>query len=144
VQLDEHTRITPDVVAQVNNGIHKQCKTVDHKYLAGPPNFIFDIFRDNQTEEYEFRRQRFEKSGVLEYVAWQTTSDIPVWNRLIEGSFHETTADDDGLIKSTALPGMWISVEALKNRDWWSVMATISRGITRRGHRDFMATIWKD
>ena len=85
-----------------------------------------------------------EKSGVLEYVAWFNSSELPIWNRLINGKFKKIKEDENGLIKSEALPGMWIPTKPLKNRDWWVVMATISHGITRRGHRDFMATIWKD
>lgn len=46
-------------------------------------------------------------------------------------------------------PGLFVCVHvgvplaALEERDWWGVMARISQGVTRRGHRDFMATIWK-
>ena len=129
---------------QVGSGKFKQCDVGDYKFFSGPPNFVFDVFQDNQKEEYELRRECFERSGVIEYVAWPTFSKIPVWNRLVDGKFRQIRPDEEGLIKSTALPEMWIPVEALKNRDWWVVMATISRGITRRGHRDFMATIWND
>ena len=47
-----------------------------------------------------------------------------------------------GIFKSVALPGLWISPAAVEERDWWSVMATIERGITRKGHHEFMGTIW--
>jgi hypothetical protein len=66
------------------------------------------------------------------------------WNRLVQDRYKKIKSEEDRLFKSTALPGMWIPVEALKKRDWWSVIAKISQGITRRGHRDFMATIWRD
>lgn len=102
------------------------------------------MFQDDQEKEYIFRKECFERSGVLEYVAWFNSSNLPVWNRLINSEFKKIKEDEKGLIKSLALPGMWIPIDSLKNRDWWTVMATISRGITRREHRDFMSTIWKD
>lgn len=47
------------------------------------------------------------------------------------------------LIMSSALPGMWIPADALKHRNWWTIMATIARGVTRLGHHDFMEEIMK-
>jgi hypothetical protein len=44
---------------------------------------------------------------------------------------------------SSALPGLWIPAQALKDRDWWAVMAAIGRGVSRVGHHEFMETIWK-
>ena len=31
---------------------------------------------------------------------------------------------------STALPGLWIPTGAFKQRDWWSIMGAIARGVT--------------
>jgi hypothetical protein len=144
VQLDKDTRIILGLIAQGGRGKFKQCDPGDYKFFTGPPNFVFDVFREGQEEEYKFRQKCFEENGVIEYVVWPTYYDRPIWHRLVDGRFQEIEADEEGLIKSTALPGLWIPVEAFVNRDWWAVMASISRGITRRGHRDFMATIWRD
>lgn len=144
VQVDETTRMVPCLIAQVNSGTFKQCDPGTYEFFKGPPNFVFDVFREDQRQEYEFRRDCLERSGSIEYVVWYTSLKLPIWNRLVEGKFQEVQTDEEGMIKSTALPGLWIPMDPLKNRDWWGVMATISRGITRRDHRDFMATIWRD
>ena len=144
VQLDKKTRIVPGLIAQVNCGKHKQCDPGSYDYFSGPPNFVFDCFKDDQADEYKFRRECFERRGVKEYVAWFLSAKLPEWNRLEDGKFQRVREDPEGLIKSSALPGLWIPMGALEKRDWWCVMATISRGVTRRGHRDFMATLWKD
>jgi hypothetical protein len=143
VQIDAETKIVPGLVAQVNSGVFKQCDPGDFNYFRRPPNFIFDVFKDNQGEEYEYRRKLFERNRVIEYVAWKNSASLPVWNRLVGGKFEEVVADDEGLIKSTALPGLWVHVQALRNRDWWMVLASISRGVTRQSHGDFMTTIWR-
>jgi hypothetical protein len=46
------------------------------------------------------------------------------------------------MIRSKALPGLWIPNEALARRDWWTILAAIERGVSRRGHHEFMETIW--
>ena len=143
VQLSEGSRVVPGVIAQVNSGKFKQCDPGDYTYYSGPPNFVFDVFREEQRSEYESRREIFEQSGVIEYVVWFNSEKLPLWNRLVAGKYQSIQEDEDGLIKSSALPGLWIPVKAMAECDWWSVMAKISHGITRRGHRDFMATIWR-
>ena len=147
VQINESTRVVPGLLAQVNSGTLKQCDTGDengdYDHFTGPPNFIFDVFRKEQRNDYDLRKKLFEQSGVIEYVAWFNLEDLPVWNRLVDGTYQEIKEDQDGLIKSVSLPGLWIPMKALADRDMWSVMAKISHGITREGHRDFMATIWR-
>lgn len=143
VQLNKTTRLTPGFVAQVNSGKFKQCDPGDYEYFSGPPNFVFDVFKDNQRQEYEKRKTLFERSGVIEYVVWFASDKMPIWNRLHKGAYLEISEDEEGLIKSSALPGMWFPIDALAERDWRTIMAKISWGITRRGHRDFMKTIWR-
>jgi hypothetical protein len=144
VQLDENTRITPGLIAPIGSGKHMQCEPVKYDYFAGPPNFVFDVFRADQRDVYEYRRQLFEDAGVIEYVVWITGDRRPIWHRSEGGKYVSIDSDIDGVIRSTSLPSLWIPTAALAARDFWSIMASTSQGVTRRGHRDFMQTIWKD
>ena len=137
VQFDDGTRFCPGVVVQVNHGPLKQSEA--DAGFKGPPNFVLDVFGDD-LPEYEQRRESYERQGVFEYVA--LTWEGFTWNRLIDGKFSAIETPDDQLIMSAALPGLWISPLALKNRNWWAIMATIERGVSRRGHHEFMDTIW--
>jgi len=142
VELADGTRICPGVVVQVNHGPLKQCEPED--CFKGPPNFVLDVFPEGDMLDYENRRDCFERHGVIEYVALRLADPVEyIWNRLIDGKFAAIEAADNELIMSTALPGLWISPQALKHRNWWAVMATIERGVSRVGHHDFMDTIWK-
>ena len=80
---------------------------------------------------------------MIEYVAVRLMEPLDwIWNRLIDGKFSEIKTGDNELIMSTALPGLWIPSDALKQRDWWTIMGAIARGVSRVGHHDFMDTIW--
>ena len=144
VALDDGFRVVPGLVAQVNSGRFKQCELGRGECFQGAPNFVFDVFGVDERDVYEERRGRFEQAGGIEYVAWFDEAPRPVWNRRVDGRFVEVSDDGGGMIKSAALPGLWVPLVALEERDWWGVMARISQGVTRRGHRDFMATIWKN
>ena len=145
VQLDEETRLCPGVMVMVNYGKHKQC-SVDPsgRWFSGPPNFVLDVFPADDLLDYEHRRDCFERAGVIEYVALQDMeSPGCLWNRLIDGRFAIIEEDDPGMIRSTALPGLWIPTAALRSRNWWSIMGSIAQGVTRLPHHDLMESIWR-
>lgn len=145
VQLDETTRICPGAIAMVNHGRHKQCDPdYDADCFRGPPNFVLDVFSQQDLPEYERRRSCFEQAGVIEYVAlWDEDPLRFNWNRQSTGRFETITADDPGWIRSQALPGLWISTADLASRDWWAIMGSIARGVTRLPHHDLMESIWR-
>lgn len=144
VQLDDGTRFCPGIVVQVNHGLLKQCDPgPSYDCFKGPPNFILDVFPENDMLDYEHRRDCFERAGVIEYVAVSLTEpQVWIWNRLIDGKFSAITTADTELIMSTALPGLWIPSHGLKHGDWWAIMGAIERGVSRIGHHEFMDTIW--
>jgi hypothetical protein len=145
VQLDQDTRLCPGLMAMVNYGKSKQC-AVDpfQQCFTGPPNFVLDVFPRNDLQDYEHRRPCCERAGVVEYVALQDT-EAPTyfWNRLVDGRFSLIETDDPGMIRSASLPGLWIPTDALKNRNWWSIMAATAQGVTRQPHHELMESIWK-
>ena len=144
VQLDEHTRCTAGVVLQVNHGPLKRCAP-DEKYQAfvGPPNFVLDVYHAQDMADYPRRRAMFEAAGVLEYVAVRDSFPLEWnWNQLHGDAYREAETMPGNIIASSSMPGLWISVHAFQNRDWWTVMATIERGTSRLGHHVFMDTVW--
>jgi len=142
VVLDAHTRIVPGLVSMVNYGRLRQCEPLEHGF-QGPPNFVLDVFVAGDLSEYERRRALFGRFGVTEYVAVEEReSPVLHWNREEAGRFHTVEPDASGMIRSKALPGLWIPTDALAHRDWWTILAAIDRGITRRGHHEFQETIW--
>jgi hypothetical protein len=102
------------------------------------------FFSRQDSADYEHRRDCFERAKVLEYVAlWKDDPLGYSWNRLVEGRFALVEADDPGMIRSTALPGLWIPTKALAERNWWIIMGSITQGVTRLGHHDLMESIWR-
>src|SRR5262245_39344893 len=74
VQLDEITRLCAGILVMVNHGKHKQC-SVDPSgsHFVGPPNFVLDVFPENDLLDYEQRRDNYQSAGVREYIAVQDT-----------------------------------------------------------------------
>ena len=145
LQLDAETRMRPGLIVMVNHGELKQCDPgPEYDCFHGPPNFVLDVFPGDNLLDYHDRRSAFERAKVLEYVAVRDSDPVSwIWNRWVDGKYAEIDTADNEFIMSTALPGLWIPTVAFQQRDWWSIMAAIARGVTRIGHHDFMETIWK-
>ena len=142
VLLDQNTRIVPGLISMVNHGKLKQCKAAGFGF-EGPPNFVLDVFESHEMAEYESRKSAFEQFGVIEYVAIEALECPKLhWNRHDGSCFTEAIPDRNGVIKSKALPGLWIPVKALHAQDWGSILSAIEQGVTRLGHHEFQETIW--
>jgi hypothetical protein len=104
---------------------------------------VLDVFVAGDLAEYERRRSLFEQFGVTEYVAVEDTPcPILHWNRAENGRFQTIESDAADMIRSKALPGLWIPTDALAKRDWWTILASIEHGVTRLGHHEHQETIW--
>lgn len=142
VALDDETRFVAGLVAQVNHGRLKQCEATEEGFI-GPPNFVLDVFESNELDEYEKRKAAYGRCGVTEYVAVIADSEVRCeWNRNNGTEFETVAPDENGVIKSKAMPGLWFSADHLAKRDWWAMGDLIERGISRLGHHEFMETIW--
>jgi len=132
VQLSPDEWEVPGLVAMVNYGRKKQCE-VRNEVFYGPPNFVLDVFDSNDDPDFFRRRDRFCKYGVHEYVV--ALNDDPVrllWHRLDAGRYRLVEPDDDGIMRSVALPNFWLPLKAVQDRDWWAALGCIERGVSRR------------
>ncbi len=134
VQLSPEESEVPGLVAMVNYGRRKQCEVRDEVF-HGPPNFVLDVFCTADDQDFLRRRDRFCESGVHEYLV--AFDDEPVgllWHRLDGNCYRLVEPDEDGIIRSHALPNLWVPLESLQDRDWWTVLGCIERGVSRRAN----------
>jgi len=132
VKLSSEESEVPGLVAMVNYGRKKQCEAGDDAFY-GPPNFVLDVFDAADDPNFLRRRDRFCKAGVQEYlVAINDEQGNIFWQRLDAGCYRLLEPDASGIIYSQALPNFWVPLEALQERDWWAVLGSIERGVSRR------------
>ena len=145
VELNDGTRWRPGLVVMVNHGVWKQCEPEpDYDCFRGPPNFVLDVFPASELRDYVVRRAAFERAGVGEYVALRNSQPLTwTWNRRVDNRFTEVETAEDELLMSSALPGLWMPTSALRNRDWWTILGAIARGVSRVDHHQFMDAIWR-
>jgi len=132
VQLSPEEAEVPGLVAMVNYGRKKQCQVQDEVF-HGPPNFVLDVFESEEDEDYKRRRDRFSKHGVEEYfVAFNDEPVVLHWHRRDTSGYRLVEPDGDGILRSRALPNFWLPSKAIEERDWWTAVGCIERGVSRR------------
>ena len=55
-------------------------------FFKGPPNFVLDVFPGDNLLDYEHRRECFEPSRMIEYVAVRSLTESRlewIWNRIL-------------------------------------------------------------
>ena len=93
------------------------------------------VFNGEDDADFVRRRERFSQHGVREYVVAIDRAPVTLlWHRLDAGSYRLLEPDDDGIIRSHAVPNLWIPLKALQDRDWWGVIGCIDRGVSRRAN----------
>ncbi len=133
----------PDLMVAIGHGKRKQCEPdFEQNYFKGPPNFVMDIHNDLKSEWVKERKRLFASSGVQEYLLVNEDLSKIQWNRLENKKYKSLKPDKEGLIKSTSLPGLWVSIPHLKKRDFLGIIGCIEHGLTRRDHHDLMDSIW--
>lgn len=134
VQLNADEAEVPGLTAMVNYGRQKQCEVRDEVF-HGAPNFILDVFAEEDDPAHARRLDRFRRAGVREYFV--AIDDNPVifhWHRLDGDNYSAVTADDDGVLRGQALPNFWLPRKAIEDRDWWTAIGCIERGVSRRAN----------
>ena len=134
VQLSPEQWEVPGLVAMVNYGSKKQCQVQDEVFW-GAPNFVLDVFDSPDDPDFLRRRERFGKHGVQEYLV--AFNDDPVsllWHRLFPAGYELVQPDDDGIMRSQALPNFWLPLKSVQDRDWWTILGCIERGVSRRAN----------
>ena len=95
----------------------------------GPPSLVAEIFaRDEPWEDRLVQSQELlVRGGVTEYVA--ICPGGLLWFRLGDGLYTRGEPDEEGIIRSCALPGLWFNVVAHKRREYSRMFTDIIQGI---------------
>ena len=84
----------------------------------------------------------YRRNQVSEYLVWRTYDNELDWFQFRNGQFERMEPDAaDGLLKSTAFPGLWLDSAALLRRDLAAVLAVLARGIASPEHAAFVAKL---
>jgi hypothetical protein len=91
--------------------------------------------------DYEVREKLgvYCRTGVREYVVWQTLDKRLDWFRLAEGEYLSLTPDADGTVHCEVFPGLRLAVPALLEGDLARVLSELQKGLETAEHAAFLS-----
>src|SRR3954447_24773403 len=86
-------------------------------YLDGAPELVAEVASSSVSYDLHTKQHVYRRNGVLEYVVWRVQDQVIDWFVLREGKYDRILAGADGLVRSEALPGLWLDAPALIRGD---------------------------
>jgi Uma2 family endonuclease len=125
VYLDPASEVQPDVilfrVPAPPGGAHINADG----YIEGAPQLVVEIAASSASYDLHDKLRVYERAGVLEYVVWRTVDEALDWFRLQDGAYVRIEPDANGMIASSAFPGLRLHVAKLLAGDVAGVLAAL-------------------
>ena len=139
VRLDNENEVQPDALLYRTQDGRAQVSEDD--YLAGPPELVVEIAASSAAYDLHVKRRVYQRAGVQEYLALQVYEQRADWFVLREGVYETLAADESGVLRSAAFPGLWLSVPAFWAGDLAAMLATLQAGLASPEHTAFVGTM---
>ncbi len=107
-------------------------------YIKGAPELVAEIATSSAAIDLGTKKNVYRRNGVKEYLVWQTFENQLSWFRLQDGEYLLVEMDATGILKSQAMPGLWLDVSALLNGRMFEVLNVLQTGINSPEHHAFI------
>jgi Uma2 family endonuclease len=135
-RLDLDNEPQPDALLRIEVGGTSVIS--DDGYVEGTPELVAEIATSSAAIDLGAKKDVYCRNGVQEYLVWQTFENRFSWFRLQQEEFVLVEPDADGIIRSSAFPGLWLTVPALLNGAMIEVLNTLQAGLTTPDHQAFV------
>ena len=113
----------------------------DGDYVSGGPEFVLEISRSSFAVDTTSKLRDYLAGGVQEYVVADIRRRVLRRYDLASGSDAPLAAPGDGVLRSRAMPGLWLNGPALFARDGKAARATLEAGLATPEHVAFVAKL---
>ena len=136
VRLDLENEPQPDVMLWIQQG--GRAIVDEDDYLAGAPEFAVEVAATSAAYDLHDKLRAYRRNGVQEYLVLLTHDEEVRWFNWQSGEMEEIEPDEQGVLRSRALPGLWLDVDAFWRGDLRTVLNVLQRGIDTPEHAAFV------
>ena len=140
VRLDLDNEPQPDLILMKLPAKGGQARISEDDYIEGAPELAVEIAGSSRAYDLHQKKGAYRRNAVREYLVWITGEERVIWWELREGEYQEIAVSADGLLKSSAFPGLWLDSRALLGGDTKTVLAALRRGLDSLEHNAFVRT----
>jgi Uma2 family endonuclease len=141
VQLDIDNMPQPDCLLFVQPEYGGKVRIGEDGYIGGAPDLVAEVAASSVGLDLGNKLTAYDRNGVREYVVWRVFERQIDWFVHSDGGFERLLPGADGLLRSTAFPGLWLDPDALVRGDVNAVLAVVQQGLRSREHREFVTRL---
>jgi Uma2 family endonuclease len=112
----------------------------DDDYLARAPELVVEVAASSASYDLHEKFLAYQRAGAIEYVVFRVRDSVIDWFALRDGRFEQMKATD-GILKSVALPGLWIHEKALQENWQKYALDVLADGLRSAEHEMFVDTL---
>jgi Uma2 family endonuclease len=131
----------PDCLLFIAPEYGGQARIDDDDYVNGAPDLVAEVAASSAHYDVNDKFAVYRRHGVREYIVWRVLDQEIDWFVLREGRFDRLALTEDGILRSTIFPGLWLDPTALLRDDFDTLLAVLQRGIDTPEHAAFKAQL---
>jgi Putative restriction endonuclease len=141
VRLDLGNMPQPDCLLFISNEYGGQAKVDDDDYVSGGPDLVAEVAASTAHYDVNHKLEVYQRHGVREYVVWRVADREIDWFVLRDGHYEKLSPAEDGILRSTVFPGLWLDQNALLSDDCDTLLNVLQRGLDSPEHAAFKARL---
>ncbi len=141
VRLDADNQPQPDALLRIEPEVGGNSRISEDDYIEGSPELVAEVAASSASYDLNDKLNAYRRNGVKEYIVWQMYENRLDWFILKEGRYISLEADKSGIIRSEVFPGLWLSVNALREGNLASVLTILQQGLQTDEHQKFVESL---
>ena len=141
VRLDLGNMPQPDGLLFIAPEYGGQARVDEDDYMSGGPDFVAEIAASTAHYDLTDKLDVYRTHAVREYLVWRVNDREIDWFVLRNGTYEKLAPDEDGILRSTIFPGLWLDPVALLRDDSETLLNVLQRGLDSAGHAAFKAKL---
>lgn len=135
VRLDLDNAPQPDAVLMIDGG---QADISTDDYIEGAPELVVEVAASSVTYDLYDKKRAYRRNGIREYLVWRVYDREFDWFCLEAGEYIKLEADEQGVIRSSVFPGLWLAVSSLLSGEMEQVLAVLQQGLNSAEYQEFI------
>jgi Uma2 family endonuclease len=139
IRLDLDNELQPDGFLIILPERGGQAHISEDDFIEGSPELVAEVASSSVSYDLGKKLNVYRRCGVREYVVWRVLDRQVDWFVNREGRFEPLAPSDDGILRSTVFPGLWLDPAALVQGENARVKAILEQGLNSPEHTEFAA-----
>lgn len=140
LRLDLQNEPQPDLMLFIEPECGGNVRLVDG-YVQGAPDLVLEVAASSVSIDLNGKLRSYHRNQVREYLVWRVNDQAVDWFCLEGSEFVRMKPDEQGILRSKSLPGLWLDVRALVHLDMKPVIACLRAGLADPSHQAFVADL---